>query len=43
MEEDAQRAMKDVKEFDGKKLSISVAKKKIKDKRKTGVYKDMSE
>ncbi|KAI4825142.1 hypothetical protein KUCAC02_020840 [Chaenocephalus aceratus] len=35
MEEDAQRAMKDVKEFDGKKLSISVAKKKIKDKRKT--------
>ncbi|KAF3854733.1 hypothetical protein F7725_022788 [Dissostichus mawsoni] len=36
MEEDAQRAMKDVKEFDGKKLSISVAKKKIKDKRKTG-------
>ncbi|KAK5867511.1 hypothetical protein PBY51_011993 [Eleginops maclovinus] len=35
MEEDAQRALKDVKDYEGKKLSISVAKKKIKDKRKT--------
>ncbi|XP_057693557.1 RNA-binding protein 28 [Corythoichthys intestinalis] len=38
MEEDAQRALKDVKEYDGKKLSISVAKKKLnekKDKKKT--------
>ncbi|XP_035521368.1 RNA-binding protein 28 isoform X2 [Morone saxatilis] len=35
MEEDAQRAMKEIKEYDGKKLSLSVAKKKIKDKKKT--------
>ncbi|XP_039989749.1 RNA-binding protein 28 isoform X2 [Xiphias gladius] len=35
MEEDAQRALKEVKEYDGKRLSLSVAKKKIKDKRKT--------
>uniref|UniRef100_A0A8C9XW42 RNA-binding protein 28 n=1 Tax=Sander lucioperca TaxID=283035 RepID=A0A8C9XW42_SANLU len=37
MQEDAQRAMKEIKDYDGKKLSISVAKKKINDKRKTGV------
>ncbi|CAK6968954.1 RNA-binding protein 28 [Scomber scombrus] len=36
MEEDAQRAMKEVKEYDGKKLSVTVAKKKIKDKKKPG-------
>ncbi|XP_031149201.2 RNA-binding protein 28 [Sander lucioperca] len=35
MQEDAQRAMKEIKDYDGKKLSISVAKKKINDKRKT--------
>ncbi|XP_068579454.1 RNA-binding protein 28 isoform X2 [Cebidichthys violaceus] len=37
MEEDAQRALKEVKEYDGRKLSVTVAKKKInvKDKRKT--------
>ncbi|XP_034735105.1 RNA-binding protein 28 [Etheostoma cragini] len=35
MQEDAQRAMKEIKEYDGNKLSTSVAKKKIKDKRKT--------
>ncbi|XP_061629443.1 RNA-binding protein 28 [Phyllopteryx taeniolatus] len=35
MEEDAQRALKDIKEYDGKKLSISVAKKKLKDKKKS--------
>ncbi|XP_026222386.1 LOW QUALITY PROTEIN: RNA-binding protein 28 [Anabas testudineus] len=34
MEEDAQRALKEVKEYDGKRLSLSVAKKKIKDKKK---------
>ncbi|KAM7396611.1 hypothetical protein PAMP_019644 [Pampus punctatissimus] len=34
MEEDAQRALKEVKEYDGQKLSLSVAKKKIKDKKK---------
>lgn len=39
MEEDAQRALKEIKEYDGRKLSLSVARKKIKDKRKTGVYK----
>ncbi|MEQ2241722.1 hypothetical protein ILYODFUR_028220, partial [Ilyodon furcidens] len=35
MEEDARRALKDVKEYDGKKLSLSVAKKKIRDEKKT--------
>ncbi|KAM4553583.1 RNA-binding protein 28 [Fundulus diaphanus] len=35
MEEDAQRALKEVKEYDGKKLSLSVAKKKIREKKKT--------
>ncbi len=39
MEEDAQRALKEVKEYDGQRLSLSVARKKIKDKKKTGVYK----
>lgn len=34
MEEDAQRALKDIKDYDGKRLSISIAKKKLKDKRK---------
>ncbi|KAG8012597.1 RNA-binding protein 28 [Nibea albiflora] len=36
MEEDAQRAMKEIKEYDGKKISLSVAKKKIRDNKKTG-------
>nr|XP_033490053.1 RNA-binding protein 28 isoform X2 [Epinephelus lanceolatus] len=36
MLEDAQRALKEVKEYDGQKLALSVAKRKIKDKRKTG-------
>ncbi|KAL7401844.1 hypothetical protein ABVT39_005325 [Epinephelus coioides] len=35
MLEDAQRALKEVKEYDGQKLALSVAKRKIKDKRKT--------
>eukprot|EP00064_Thunnus_orientalis_P017045 superscaffoldBa00003519_g17119 len=35
MEEDAQRALKEIKEYDGQKLSVTVAKKKIKDKKKT--------
>uniref|UniRef100_A0AAQ5YYY2 RRM domain-containing protein n=1 Tax=Amphiprion ocellaris TaxID=80972 RepID=A0AAQ5YYY2_AMPOC len=34
MEEDAQRALKEIKEYDGQRLSLSVAKKKIKDKKK---------
>ncbi|KAI3371397.1 hypothetical protein L3Q82_023989 [Scortum barcoo] len=33
-EEDAQRALKEIKEYDGQRLSLSVARKKIKDKRK---------
>ncbi|XP_047452539.1 RNA-binding protein 28 isoform X2 [Mugil cephalus] len=36
MEEDAQRAMKEIKEYEGQKVSLSVAKKKIKDKKKKG-------
>ncbi|XP_074489309.1 RNA-binding protein 28 isoform X2 [Sebastes fasciatus] len=35
MEEDAEKALKEVKQYDGQKISISVAKKKIKEKRKT--------
>ncbi|KAM6937699.1 RNA-binding protein 28 [Xenentodon cancila] len=35
MEEDAQRALKEIKDYDGKKLSLTVAKKKVKDKKKT--------
>uniref|UniRef100_UPI0037E859EC RNA-binding protein 28 n=1 Tax=Semicossyphus pulcher TaxID=241346 RepID=UPI0037E859EC len=35
MEEDAQRALKEIKDYDGQRLSLSVAKKKMKDKRKT--------
>ncbi|XP_075998435.1 RNA-binding protein 28 [Genypterus blacodes] len=34
MEEDAQRAMSDIKEYDGQRISLSVAKKKMKDKKK---------
>ncbi|KAM7003429.1 LOW QUALITY PROTEIN: RNA-binding protein 28 [Tautogolabrus adspersus] len=34
MEEDAQRAMKEVKDYDGQRLSLSVAKRKINDKEK---------
>uniref|UniRef100_A0A3Q1G398 RNA-binding protein 28 n=1 Tax=Acanthochromis polyacanthus TaxID=80966 RepID=A0A3Q1G398_9TELE len=37
MEEDAQRALKEIKEYDGQRLSLSVAKKKIKDKKKAAV------
>nr|XP_057932024.1 RNA-binding protein 28 [Doryrhamphus excisus] len=35
MEEDALRALKEIKDYDGKKLIISVAKKKLKDTKKT--------
>ncbi|XP_041794495.1 RNA-binding protein 28 isoform X2 [Chelmon rostratus] len=34
MLEDAQRALKEIKEYDGQRLFLSVAKKKLKDKRK---------
>uniref|UniRef100_A0A7N8WV95 RNA-binding protein 28 n=1 Tax=Mastacembelus armatus TaxID=205130 RepID=A0A7N8WV95_9TELE len=36
MEEDAQRALKEITEYDGKRISLSVAKKKLKEKRKIG-------
>uniref|UniRef100_A0A667ZQH8 RNA binding motif protein 28 n=1 Tax=Myripristis murdjan TaxID=586833 RepID=A0A667ZQH8_9TELE len=36
MEEDAQRAIKEIREYDGQRISLSVAKKKINDKKKTG-------
>uniref|UniRef100_A0A8C2WZF6 RNA-binding protein 28 n=1 Tax=Cyclopterus lumpus TaxID=8103 RepID=A0A8C2WZF6_CYCLU len=42
MEEDSQRALKEVKLYDGQRLSVTVAKRKIKDKKKTGMCKDMS-
>ncbi|XP_054633033.1 RNA-binding protein 28 [Dunckerocampus dactyliophorus] len=35
MEEDAQRALKEINDYDGKKLLISVAKKKLKNTKKT--------
>ncbi|XP_034391455.1 RNA-binding protein 28 [Cyclopterus lumpus] len=35
MEEDSQRALKEVKLYDGQRLSVTVAKRKIKDKKKT--------
>lgn len=41
MKEDAERALKEIKEYDGKRLSLCVAKKKIRDKKKTGVYEAM--
>ncbi|XP_053741219.1 RNA-binding protein 28 [Synchiropus splendidus] len=34
MEDDAQRALKEIRDYDGRKLSLSVAKKKIRDKKK---------
>uniref|UniRef100_A0A8C2WUS1 RNA-binding protein 28 n=1 Tax=Cyclopterus lumpus TaxID=8103 RepID=A0A8C2WUS1_CYCLU len=41
MEEDSQRALKEVKLYDGQRLSVTVAKRKIKDKKKTGMCKDI--
>nr|XP_020469914.1 RNA-binding protein 28 [Monopterus albus]XP_020469924.1 RNA-binding protein 28 [Monopterus albus] len=35
MEEDVQRALKEIIKYDGKKLSLTLAKRKIKDKKKT--------
>ncbi|XP_034444535.1 RNA-binding protein 28 isoform X3 [Hippoglossus hippoglossus] len=35
MEEDSQQAMKTIKDYDGQRISLSVAKQKIKDKKKT--------
>ena len=36
MEDDALQAVKEVKSYDGKRISVSVAKKKIHEKRKPG-------
>uniref|UniRef100_A0A665V0Z9 RNA-binding protein 28 n=1 Tax=Echeneis naucrates TaxID=173247 RepID=A0A665V0Z9_ECHNA len=41
IEEDAQRALKEVKDYDGQRLFLSVAKKKIRDKKKTGGSKNI--
>ncbi|KAK2842181.1 hypothetical protein Q5P01_012381 [Channa striata] len=35
LEEDAQRALKEIKDYDGQKLFLTVAKKKIREKKKT--------
>lgn len=37
MEEDSQRALKEIKEYDGQKISVSVAKKKLDNKKKGGM------
>lgn len=42
MKEDVEQALKEIKEYDGQKLSLSLAKKKIHDKKKTGVCKTSS-
>lgn len=34
MEEDAQRAVREVKDYDGQKINVSVAKKKLNDKKR---------
>lgn len=36
MAEDSQRAMKEIKDYDGQRISVSVAKKKQQDQKKTG-------
>lgn len=36
MAEDSQRAMKEIRDYDGQKISVSVAKKKQQDQRKAG-------
>ncbi|XP_029378720.1 RNA-binding protein 28 isoform X2 [Echeneis naucrates] len=43
IEEDAQRALKEVKDYDGQRLFLSVAKKKIRDKKKTATEKPTTE
>lgn len=39
MTEDLQRAMKEIKEYDGQKITLCVSKKKIHEKKKSGKYK----
>ncbi|CAJ0940112.1 unnamed protein product [Ranitomeya imitator] len=43
MLEDAQRAMKEIKEYDGKKIEVMVAKKKLRDKDKKQKTKETTE
>ncbi|XP_068132031.1 RNA-binding protein 28 [Hyperolius riggenbachi] len=43
MLEDAQKAMKEVKEYDGKRIDVSVAKKKLTDKEKKSKNKETAE
>lgn len=43
MEEDAQRALKEIKEFEGQRLCVSLAKKKVKEKKKAGLCEDQLE
>ncbi|XP_073435337.1 RNA-binding protein 28 isoform X2 [Dendrobates tinctorius] len=43
MLEDAQRAMKEIKEYDGKKIEVMVAKKKLRDKDKKAKTKETTE
>lgn len=38
MTEDVQRAMKEIKEYDGQKITLCVSKKKMHEKKKPGVY-----
>lgn len=39
MTEDLQRAIKEIKEYDGQKITLCVSKKKIHAKKKSGMYK----
>lgn len=39
MTEDLQRAMKEIKEYDGQKITLCVSKKKIHEKKKSGMLK----
>lgn len=39
MTEDLQRAIKEIKEYDGQKITLCVSKKKIHEKKKSGMYK----
>ncbi|KAJ0069733.1 hypothetical protein NL108_012351, partial [Boleophthalmus pectinirostris] len=43
LDEDAQRALKEVKDYDGQRLSLTTAKKKIRDKKKAAPEKEPKE
>lgn len=42
MKDDAERALKEIKEYDGKRLSLCVAKKKTQGQKKPGLFKTIS-